>query len=50
MLIARLIADPATRETRLDALVDALKGEGTALASAALLAGEEVLEMRFCAG
>jgi len=50
MLIARLIADPATRETRLDALVDALKGEGTALASAALLAGEEVLEMRFAQG
>ena len=50
MLIARLIADAATRETRLDALVDALKGEGAALASAALLPGEEVLEMRFAQG
>ncbi|MEQ5786763.1 phosphoserine phosphatase SerB [Erythrobacter sp. NFXS35] len=50
MLIARLIADTATRETRLDALVDALKGEGAALASAALLAGEEVLEIRFAEG
>ncbi len=50
MLIARLIADTADRETRLDALVDALKGEGAALASAAMLAGEEVLEMRFAEG
>ncbi len=31
-------------------MVDALKGEGAALASAALLAGEEVLEMRFATG
>jgi len=50
MLIARLIAEPATRETRLDALADALKGEGAALAAAALLPGEEVLELRFAEG
>lgn len=50
MLIARLIADTATRETRLDALVDALKGKGAALASATLLVGEEVLELRFAEG
>ncbi|MBI1403776.1 MAG: phosphoserine phosphatase SerB [Porphyrobacter sp.] len=47
MLIARLIADAATRETRLDALAAALAGEGVPLASAAMLPGEEVLELRF---
>ncbi|MFO6447199.1 phosphoserine phosphatase SerB [Erythrobacter sp. NE805] len=50
MLIARLIAETADRETRLDALVEALAGEGAALASAALLPGEEVLELCFAAG
>jgi phosphoserine phosphatase len=50
MLIARLIADAATRETRLDAMADALKGEGAALAAAALLPGEDVLELRFADG
>jgi phosphoserine phosphatase len=47
MLIARLIAETADRETRLDALVDALKAEGAALAAAAMLPGEEVLELCF---
>jgi len=47
MLIARLIADPADRETRLDALADALGSQGAALAAAALLPGEEVLELCF---
>jgi phosphoserine phosphatase len=47
MLIARLIAETADRETRLDAMVDALKEEGAALASAAMLPGEEVLELCF---
>lgn len=47
MLIARLIADAADRETRLDALADALKGGGATLAAAALLPGEEVLELCF---
>lgn len=54
MLIARLIADTATRETRLDALVDALavdlRGEGVALATADTLADGEVLELRFSDG
>jgi len=50
MLIARLIADAADRETRLDALADALKGEGASLAAAALLPGEEVLELCFANG
>jgi phosphoserine phosphatase len=47
MLIARLIAETADRETRLDALVDALKVDGAALAAAAMLPGEEVLELCF---
>jgi phosphoserine phosphatase len=47
MLIARLIADPADRETRLDALADALRAEGVVLAAATLLPGEEVLELCF---
>lgn len=54
MLIARLIADTATRETRLDALVDALavdlRGEGVALATAGTLADGAVLELRFSEG
>jgi phosphoserine phosphatase len=47
MLIARLIAETADRETRLDALFDALKVDGAALAAAAMLPGEEVLELCF---
>ncbi|MCL9982855.1 MAG: phosphoserine phosphatase SerB [Erythrobacter sp.] len=47
MLIARLIADAATRETRLDALAVALRAEGASLATADVLADGEVLEMRF---
>jgi phosphoserine phosphatase len=47
MLIARLIADAATRETRLDALAVALRGEGVALATADLLPDGDVLELRF---
>ena len=47
MLIARLIADTADRETRLDALADALKARGTAIASAAMLAEGDVMELRF---
>ncbi|MFM7350619.1 MAG: phosphoserine phosphatase SerB [Erythrobacter sp.] len=47
MLIARLIAETVDRETRLDALVAALAEEGTALSSAAMLPGEEVLELCF---
>jgi len=50
MLIARLIADTATRETRLDALAVALRGEGVALATADTLADGEVLELRFADG
>ena len=54
MLIARLIADAATRETRLETLVDALavdlRGEGVALATADTLADGEVLELRFSDG
>ncbi|MEE4317769.1 MAG: phosphoserine phosphatase SerB [Erythrobacter sp.] len=50
MLIARLIADAATRETRLDAMADALKGGGTVLAGAAMLPDGEVLELRFAEG
>lgn len=54
MLIARLIADAATRETRLETLVDALavdlRGEGVALATADTLADGEVLELRFAEG
>jgi phosphoserine phosphatase len=50
MLIARLIADTATRETRLDALAVALRGEGVALATADTLADGEVLELRFTEG
>jgi phosphoserine phosphatase len=50
MLIARLIAETADRETRLDALVEALKGEGAALASATMLPGEEVFELCFARG
>ncbi|MFC4255601.1 phosphoserine phosphatase SerB [Altererythrobacter xixiisoli] len=37
MLIARLIADPATLETRLDAAADALKAAGLPLAGAQML-------------
>ena len=44
MLIARLIADAATRETRLDALAVALRAEGASLATADVLADGEVLE------
>lgn len=47
MLIARLIADAATRETRLDALAVALRGEGIAFATADTLLDGEVLELRF---
>jgi phosphoserine phosphatase len=47
MLIARLIADTATRETRLDALAVALRADGVALATADVLADGEVLELRF---
>ncbi len=50
MLIARLIADTAARETRLDALAVALRGEGVALATADTLADGEVLELRFADG
>jgi phosphoserine phosphatase len=50
MLIARLIADTATRETRLDALARALRGEGVALATADTLPDGDVLEMRFAEG
>jgi phosphoserine phosphatase len=50
MLIARLIADPADRETRLDALAVALRGEGVALATADTLADGDVLELRFSEG
>jgi phosphoserine phosphatase len=47
MLIARLIADAADRETRLDTLVEGLKAHGTALASAAMLTEGDVMELRF---
>lgn len=47
MLIARLIADAATRETRLDALAVALRSDGASLATADVLLDGEVLEMRF---
>jgi phosphoserine phosphatase len=50
MLIARLIADTAARETRLDALAVALRGEGVMLATADVLPGGEVLELRFAEG
>jgi phosphoserine phosphatase len=50
MLIARLIADPATRETRLDALAVTLRDEGIALATADTLADGDVLELRFAEG
>ncbi|GAB4485267.1 MAG: phosphoserine phosphatase SerB [Erythrobacter tepidarius] len=50
MLIARLIADTATRETRLDALAVALRAQGIALATADLLADGETLELRFSDG
>ena len=50
MLIARLIADTATRETRLDALAVALRAEGVALATADTLADGAVLELRFADG
>lgn len=50
MLIARLIADPADRETRVDALAVALRGEGVALATADTLADGDVLELRFSEG
>lgn len=50
MLIARLIADPADRETRVDALAVALRGEGVALATADTLADGDVLELRFAEG
>src|SRR5690606_13676454 len=46
LLIARLIADPATLETRLDAAADALKQAGMALASRQMLdACSDVLEL-----
>ncbi len=48
MLIARLIAEPANLETRLDAATAVLGEAGIALASAAMLdSGGEVLELRF---
>lgn len=50
MLIARLIADAANRETRLDALAVALRGEGVALATADVVGEGEVLELRFSEG
>ncbi|MFN3864397.1 MAG: phosphoserine phosphatase SerB [Erythrobacter sp.] len=54
MLIARLIADTAPRETRLETLVDALavalRGEGVALATVDTLADGAVLELRFSDG
>ena len=50
MLIARLIADTAARETRLDALATALRGEGVALATADVLPDGDVLELRFAEG
>jgi phosphoserine phosphatase len=50
MLIARLIADTATRETSQDLLARALREEGVALATAEVLADGDVLEMRFTDG
>jgi phosphoserine phosphatase len=50
MLIARLIAETADRETRLDAMLASLAEEGTALAAAAMLPGEQVLELCFVQG
>lgn len=50
MLIARLIAETADRETRLDALVETLMEEGASLAAASMLPGEEVLELCFAEG
>lgn len=54
MLIARLIADAATRETRLDALAIALRGAGRAeantWATADVLPDGDVLELRFAEG
>jgi phosphoserine phosphatase len=50
MLIARLIADTATRETSQDVLARALREEGVALATAETLADGDVLEMRFADG
>ncbi len=48
MLIARLIADPATLETRLDAASDSLAQEGIRIASAVLLDfGADVLQLTF---
>ena len=46
MLIARLIADPATLETRLDAAMDALDARGLTVAAAHMLdACSDVLEI-----
>ena len=51
MLIARLIADPATLETRLDAAGPALAAEGLALAEAVMLDHcGEVLQLMFADG
>jgi phosphoserine phosphatase len=47
MLIARLIADAATRETRLDGLAVALRAEGVAMATANVLPEGDVIELRF---
>ncbi|MEL7218925.1 MAG: HAD-IB family phosphatase, partial [Pseudomonadota bacterium] len=48
MLIARLIADMADWETRLDAASAALAGKGSPVVSATMLdIGDDVLELRF---
>jgi phosphoserine phosphatase len=50
MLIARLIADTATREISEGLLARALREEGVALATADMLADGDVLELRFTDG
>src|SRR5690606_23958047 len=51
VLIARLIADPATLDTRLDAATAALEAEGLKLAGAQLAdAGSERLQLRLASG
>lgn len=50
MLIARLIADTATREISDGLLARALREEGVALATADMLADGDVLELRFTDG
>ncbi len=51
MLITRLIADPATLETRLDSFSASLEGQGIQIASAVMLdSGGDVLQISFADG